>query len=148
MGLDELFEEIRTLLREPQGRTVEAPYTYTNAELILSVRSALRHLRSVGIQTKGVLDTSGTLEPALEEAVGVLVALYVAKNLLEGDMVSRLNSGELGMYFRTGPDVMDTRGSVPAFKEAAARYRERYEVMLTLVLTRGIEGAVFGTQEG
>jgi hypothetical protein len=144
MTRDELFEEIRTLLREPQLDSVSDPWTYSDEDLILQVRSTLRHLKAQGVTTTADMGTDGTMSADLTARHGALVSLHVATKLLRGDMIRKLNSGELGIYFKSGTDVVDTKTVANNFRDVSTKYDGEYEVLLLLSLN-DINGAeVFG----
>jgi hypothetical protein len=146
MTKEELFETIRALLHEPQKDTVEAPYTYGDAELVFQVRSALRLLRVVDLvrdTSPVVMTDKGVLAPEPSEELGLLIAYYVAKELLTGDMLGKLRDGDMGMYFRAGPDVMDTRAAVPAFQTASANLDAKYQALLTIIIAKADSATSF-----
>lgn len=147
MTKSELFEEIRNLLREPQINTVSQPWLYTDQELTLQVRSAIRHLSVLGVQSfTAVMTTDGALtsEPTAEQ--GLLIALYVVQRLLVGDLTNKLLQGDLGIYFRAGSDIIDSKTAAGEFQKAATGYKAEYERLLTMVLSDAIDVAnsVFG----
>lgn len=137
----ELYEEIRALLREPQASTVDTPWFYDDDALTIQVRSALRHLRVLGLATGIDLTPDGVFNTDPEESLGVLLALYVSSSLLTGDLVRKLADGELGIYLNAGGDVIDTKTATIAFKETANGYQQRFEMMLTVVLTASTDEA-------
>lgn len=142
-----LFEEIRTLLKEAQVNTVSKPWAYTDVDLTLQVRSAIRHLKAIGVPSlTAVMSPTGQLTTEPTDAQGVLIALYVVHNLLEGDLIHKLVEGELGVYWRAGPDIIDTKTAGGEFTKAANRLASRYETLLTIELTGAIDASasVFG----
>lgn len=148
MDRDELFEEIRTLLREPQTATVANPYRYTDLDLVPQIRSALRYLRTTGVPSDAVMDTTGTLTTEPDETEGMLIAFRVAAMLLSGDLIKKLNDGELGVLFKAGPDTLDTKTATKSFETAAASYQQEFQKLLTIVLA-DVDGGtnnVFGSQ--
>lgn len=145
----ELFEEIRSLLREPQIETVSDPWLYSDEDLEVQVRSALRHLRVLGLSVQAVWDENlkdFTTLPTERE--GILIALIVAERLLTGDLIQKLYDGELGTYINAGGDVIDTKTATRAFQAAADRFRERIDLMVAVVNARDGNGehvaALFG----
>ena len=149
MDRDELFEEIRALLLE--GQTVAGvvqPYRYDDTELIRQVRSSLRQLRVVGVSTEAEMTVDGTLDPEPTEAVGTLISYVVAARLLTGDMTQKLMEGELGVHFRAGRDVIDTKDAERGLQRVAVEYSLKADTMLTIVLSDQDGGAnsVFGEQ--
>jgi hypothetical protein len=143
----ELFEEIRVRLREPQVSSEEDPFLYTDDELVIHVRSALRWARvNRTISTDAEMAPDGTLLPEPSEEVGVLVALRVASQLLRSDMINRLNSGQMGIYFRAGDNIVDTKTVATNFKAAAQLYDAELESLVNVLLcdpTRSA-GSFFG----
>src|SRR3954471_2680622 len=96
----EIFEEIRTLLRDAQKELgITNPQTYDDSDLILQVRSALRQLSALGVTTNTVMAVDGTFTPDPTDQIGVLLALKSTSTLLRGDMISRVTSGEFGVLF-------------------------------------------------
>lgn len=144
----ELFEDIRALLREAPVATTLEPHRYRDDELVQYVRAALRHLRSIGVPTTTQLDSGvgAELTPQPSEQVGHLIALRVAAQLLNGDMIKKLNDGELGLFFRAGPDIVDTRDAVKAFKGAATGLEQEFSRLLMIVLSGTVDdgGSIFG----
>lgn len=145
----ELFEEIRAALLEPQVGTVQFPYTYTDDDLIVQVRSALRRLRTIFSDLTAELSNVGVLDPEPTEEEGLLIALFVIMRLLRGDLQKRLRNGELGVYFRSGPDIIDTKDVARGFTQVASDYAADYETLLTAVISKkqSVGASVFGTQE-
>lgn len=143
-----LYEEIRALLREPQVQSVADPWEYKDQDFVPQVRSAIRHLAARGVLVVAVMDTNGefTTDPAEKE--GLLIALFVADRLLSGDLIQKLKDGELGIYFKSGVDIIDTRQAERAFGVAATRYRDDFQALLTMVLTDQDGGAdsIYGDQ--
>lgn len=135
MTLDEILEEIRTLLREPLAATVETPWTYENEDLIPVIRSAMRHLRSAGVLTAPVLSQTGELETVASERVGLLASFRVSSQLLTGDLTTKLRDGEMGTYWRDGTDILDTREAVKRLEGASGRYESEYRRLLAIELT-------------
>ncbi len=132
----EMFEEIRTRLAEPQTATVEEPYTYDDTDLTYHVRSALRWVQQAkAITTTAVMSTLGVLSPEPTDQVGYLVALRVASQLLRSDMISRLNAGDMGVYFRAGDNIIDTKTVAISFKAAASVYDLEIEHLVALILS-------------
>ena len=144
MTKSEIFEEVRTLLREPQTDTISDPWTYSDDDLVLQIRSALRHLKAKGVSTTTTVSVEGVMDTEPSDAVGTLIALRVASVLLRGDMIRKLNSGELGMYFKAGPDIVDTKTVATNFKKIASEYEDEFEIMLVLALSETSIGEVFG----
>lgn len=135
MDREELFEEIRELLRDIQEGTVEDAWEYSDEILIPQVRSALRHIRVRGVVTDAEMDREGDFTTEPTEDVGLLIALRVASRLLTGDLTTRLMDGELGTYFRAGPDIIDTRNVVQFFERSAKGLQEEYQELLTMLLS-------------
>lgn len=148
MTRKEIYEEVRALLREPQIESVEDPYTYTDDELDVQLRSALRNLRSLGLPLRTQLLEEGVLAPQPSESQGVLLSLYIASGLLSGDLTQKLRDGDLGVYFRVGSDVIDMKTATTNFRQVSEKYRDRFEVLLTIALTDTVNasGSVFGGQ--
>lgn len=144
----ELFEEIRALLLEPQVNTVEDPWVYIDEDLEVQVRSALRRIKAIGVTTDAVMASDGTLDPEPTEAVGLLVAYSVVSSLLRGDLMQKLLEGELGVLWRAGGDMLDTKTGAREFSSAAGEYSDAAHALLTIILTDqdgGVE-SVYGEQ--
>lgn len=134
MEKDELFEEIRALLTEPLDAMV-TPYTYSDEQLTTQVRSALRRISAKGVSTDAVMSLDGDLNPEPTESVGLLLAYSVASALLRGDMVQKLNTGEIGVYARMGSDILDTKTVANSMKTLSSAYDEEFKILLTIVLS-------------
>jgi hypothetical protein len=149
MTLAELIEEIRALLLEPQMHTVDRPWQYTEYDLVPQIRSALRFLRSIGVNLPVTLSAKGVWTGTLLEPLAMLVCYRVASEMLKGDLMQKLRSGEMGLYFRAGPDIIDTRAASPeAFKAAASGYERDFERILLQVVTGAFAGDLYGGDTG
>ena len=144
MTKQELFEEVRTLLRDAQVAAVSSPYRYGDEDLTYQIRSALRWARTQGVVTDAAMSTEGELAPEPSEPVGLLLAYRTAANLLQGDLISRLHSGELGMYFRAGDNIIDTKTAAGAFRFAAALFQNEVASLLFQLLSENNIGDVYG----
>lgn len=147
----ETIEEIRALLREPQRDTVSDPWNYRELDLVVEIRSALRNLHVMGLAPAVTMDESGTFASDPTETEGVLISLFVAERLISGDLIQKLIDGELGIYLNAGGDVIDTKTATIAFKEAAARIRDRFDTIISVGLATKdgsvpVAAAVFGCQ--
>jgi hypothetical protein len=142
----DIFEHVRTLLRDAQADLgIGETQFYTDDELVLHVRSALRHLIALGVPTTAVvvlgvtadavMTTGGVLSPEPTDSVGVLIALKVVITLLRGDMIKRVTSGEFGVLFSMGNDTIDTKTAAIQFKNTADDFEEDYRNLLTLILS-------------
>lgn len=145
MSLAEIYEEIRALLKDVQTATVDAPYTYSDDDLLYPLRSALRWARTKGVDTDADLALNGTLSPTPTETVGVLLSYRVASQLLRGDMISKLGTGELGLYFRAGDSIIDTKTAATVFRGAAKVYDDEVRLLLSQILSSDVSSAaIFG----
>jgi hypothetical protein len=88
------------------------------------------------------MDLEGDLSADLDDTIGVLVANRVAMTLLRGDMIQRVISGEFGVSFRMGSDLIDTKTVAIQFKGIADAYEKEYRRILTIVLSN--TGEVYG----
>lgn len=131
----DLFEHVRALLRDAQQDLGIAPQVYTDDELILHVRSALRHVKAIGVVTDAAMTTLGVLAPEPADDVGVLLALKIVITMLRGDMIQRVTSGEFGVLFSMGNDTIDTKTAAIQFKNTADDFEEDYRNLLTLILS-------------
>jgi hypothetical protein len=142
----ELFEDIRALLREPQLNVSDTPWVYDDSELVIQVRAALRRLRNLEL-TAIEMSSEGVFSEDPTEEEGLLLSYYVAAKLLSGDLVQKLQSGELGLVFRAGTDTIDTKTGAIHLKDAALVYQQEYQMMLTRALTPlNRPSSVFGDQ--
>ena len=144
MGMEEVIEEIRTLLREPQETTVENPWNYAAAELTPQIRSSLRHLRVSGLNLLATMDDAGAFVTDPTEIEGVLISLFVAERLISGDLIQKLLEGELGIYLNAGGDVIDTKTATLAFRSAADRLRYRYDTLVQVSVANNPISTVAG----
>lgn len=139
MDKTEIYAEIRALLREPQAATTTNPWTYVDADLAPQVRSALRHLRVKGLTVTGVFDATGNFTTEATETEGMLISLFVAERLIVGDLMQKLNEGELGVIFKAGSDMIDTKQAATSFEKMASRYRTEFQTLLTIALASGAD---------
>ena len=148
MDQETLFEEIRTRLREAQVNCVTDPWRYEDEDLILAVRSAIRHLRSLKVSLALDMDSSGTFDSNPTETQGMLIALKVCSDLLRGDLSKKLSNGELGVSVRSVLDAYSTTEGATGLAKSAGQYQKDFETLLAIVLTDGADpaSAVFGQQ--
>lgn len=148
MDRDTLFEEIRTKLREAQEDTVSDPWLYTDEELIVAVRSAIRNLRAKKVTLSLDLGLDGTFDTDPTETQGVLLALKVVTDLLKGDLANKLARGELGVSVKSVLDTYSTTEAARGFKNIAAEFETEFRTLLSIVLTDATDSAsgVFGQQ--
>jgi hypothetical protein len=133
MTRDELFEEVRLLIQEPQDTAdVDRPAEYNDAALLAQARSAMRQLRAKGVLVNVVWNDDDFV---VSDNVGMYLAYRMAANLLSGDVVRRLKEGELGIYFRAGTNVIDTREVGNHIHVAADEYEAEAERVLMILLT-------------
>jgi hypothetical protein len=148
MTKDEVFEEIRAALNEAQVNTVSKPWHYTDVDIVPQVRSALRNMRIIGIPTLADMDPSGDFTTEPTELEGVLIALFVANRLLSGDLMQKLLDGELGVIFKSGPDMMDTKMAAAGFQQSADKFMFRFDVLVAIALSGvSLGDNVFGSQD-
>lgn len=132
----DIFEHVRSLLLDAQQNVgIDPTQVYTDDELILHVRSALRHVKAIGVPTDAVMTTLGVLSPEPADNVGLLIALKVVMTLLRGDMIQRVTSGEFGILFSMGNDTIDTKTAAIQFKNTADDFEEDYRNLLTIILS-------------
>ena len=148
MNIDEIFQEIRTPLKEAQENTVDDPWEYIDDDLLIYVQSALRQIRATGLVLESTIQEDGTLDPQPSEAQGVLISLHVADSVLSGDLTKKLRDGELGLMFRSASDVIDTKTAAIHFTKSSERIMSRFEILLTRLLSLETDAtsAVFGEQ--
>src|SRR5678809_120620 len=117
MTMDEVMEQVRSLLNDPLEVFIDAGVTqlYTDQDILDRVPSALRYLRSVGVLIEAVLSTDAELDPEPTERQGVLLAARVASGLLRGELTRRLMNGNFGMVFQMGTDLIDTKTAAIQF---------------------------------
>ncbi len=149
MDRDILLEEIRTRLREAQEDCDLDPWIYQDEDLIMGIRSAIRHLRALKVTLALDLSLTGAFDTDPTETQGMLIALRVCSDLLRGDLSKKLSSGELGVSARSVVDSWSTIEASKGLKKASDSYKEDFDTLLTIVLSDGIDTAsgVFGQQE-
>lgn len=145
MDKDELYEEIRAMLREPLLSTTARPWRYTDDELLVQVKSAARQIRARGVTTTLEIASDGSFTTDPEEMEGLLIAYLVAERLLSGDTMQKLLDGELGVLFKAGSDTIDTKGAVRSIEMGAKQYRTEFENLLTIALANGSAGGTIWT---
>ena len=144
MTMDEVMEQVRSLLNDPLEVFVDAGITqlYTDEDILDRVPSALRYLRSIGVEIDALLSTDAELDPEPTERQGVLLASRVASDLLRGELTRRLLNGNLGMVFQMGSDLIDTKTAAIQFANASSDIEEEFEALLAIELSP--ETDVFG----
>jgi len=147
MDIEQLFEEIRFQLNEALFDTLEEPWTYENLQLERGIRSAMRHLRSLGISFNQTMDANGSLSAPVDEEIGMLISYRVSATLLKGDLLIKLMRGQLGMLYKTGGDVIDTKTAARGLLDSANELNRQYEKLFLAVATRKIDegGSVLGS---
>lgn len=142
----ELFEHVRTLLRDAQSViSINPPQVYSDDELTLYVRSALRHVKALGVSTDTVMSTLGALAPDPTDSVGILLALRVVVSLLRGDMIHRVTTGQFGIVFSMGNDTIDTKTAAIQFKDSSDEFEEEFRTLMTIIMSAEIDKQdVFG----
>jgi len=126
---------------------VERPWAYKDMDLVRHIRSLLRYLTVIGIGTSGVMATDGTFTTEPSDREGLLIAYGVASRLLRGDLLQKLQAGEMGVYFKAGADVIDSKQAGKTLESYATSYEEHFEVLLAILLAGEPEGGVFAYGE-
>lgn len=134
MNETDIFEEIRAILREPQVSSVANPWNYTDADLIPQVRSAIRNLRARGYAAEAEMGADGVFVTEPSETEGMLLCYFVAERLLSGDLLQKLMDGELGVVFKAGADMIDTKTSAMSFSAAGDRFRDEFRTLLAIAM--------------
>ncbi len=145
MTYAEILEHIRVLLQEPLDGFGIPAQSYDDDFLYIQVRSALRHLEAIGVIYEGLLTvTDGIpdfdIDPTTRQ--GVLISLRVVSSLLRSDITQRVVSGSLGMVFRMGNDLIDTKTAAIQLGNSSSGYMSEYNILLVLELSG--ENEVFG----
>lgn len=140
MNEAELYEEIRALLREAQVSKVSDPWKYTDEDFVPQTRSALRNLRVRGLLVEGAMDSDGIFTTEPTEIEGLLIAYFVAERLVSGDLLQKLADGELGMVFKTGPDLIDTKTATRSFEDFGKRWRMEFDALLAIAMAGQADG--------
>ena len=148
MDIDTLLEEIRTRLREAQEDTCTDPWTYTDEDLHLAIRSAIRHIKVLNVTMNFDLDLSGTFDTDPTLVQGMLVALKVCADLLRGDLTRKLQRGELGVSVKSVLDSYSTTEASKSFRATAETHQAQFDALLTIVLADNADtsSGVFGQQ--
>lgn len=148
MDIETLLEEIRTRLSEAQEDTCTDPWMYTEEDLIMAIRSAIRHIRVIGVTMLLDLDLSGAFDTDPSEIQGMLIATKVCADLLKGDLTNKLNRGELGVSVKSVLDSYSTTEAAKGFRDAAGKYMLDFDTLLTIVLANNADAAsaVYGQQ--
>lgn len=140
MQLAEIYDEIRTILSDAQQSVGAVHYRYPDAVLLRQVRSALRYLRVVGPAPLGTVDEEGEVTGEFTESEGLLLAYRASERLLDGDLTQKLYDGELGLYFKTGSDVIDTKSAAQLLGSKARECSKNFQVLLAVVNTAANPG--------
>jgi len=148
MDIETLLEEIRTRLREAQEDCIADPWLYSDEELILAVRAAIRYLNVIGITVSAVLSLNGDFDTDPSLVQGMLLASKVAADLVLGDLTKKVNTGELGVNFRSVMDTYSTSEATRIMQGAADRYLQEFKTLLTIEMANSSDTAsgVFGQQ--
>lgn len=135
-----LTSELLDIIRQRVGEVVaeiggDNP-KYLNETLLRYVKTANFVLSSYGITTALTIDpTSDTITPEpIDDAHGLLLAIYAASSLVADDMVYKLRTGELGLSFTTGATQITTNQAAITLKDAAKALRVEFNRLLTLYL--------------
>lgn len=144
MTVEELLEEIRQRLREPQEETVSTPYLYSDDDLYFAIRSALRNLDALGVEIEATFTLDGDLVGELTTRQGILVSLWVAANLLRSDLTQKVRDGEMGVFWKEEQSVIDDRQAAAAFISAAKDLEDELRTLLTIALSTTTLDLLFG----
>jgi hypothetical protein len=146
MDKKELYEEIRALLLEPLSEVGADEWKFSEVELVRQVRSAIRRVRIAGIPIAQEMSEEGELSEELTFDVGMLIAYSVVARLLRGYLTQQLLDGELGIMWRAGQDVIDTKTAGQGFQRKASEYELEYQGLLATIFANrdGGTNSVFG----
>jgi hypothetical protein len=154
MDASEIFEDMRSRLNELQVNTVDRPWEYELDDLIPRVRSAMRYLRAANVYVNSTMSGEGVLSAPVTTIVGVLVSALATMNMIKGDLLGKLRDGELGVIFRTGADLIDTKTSALRLDAGVATLEAEVATLMAIALSSieqsniGSEGAYhYGGQE-
>jgi hypothetical protein len=144
MTATELFEDIRARLNELPVNTVSTPWAYRPEELVHHARTAMRYLRASGVVVTPTLDGEGALSAPLSDTIGVLVSLLTSASMVRGNLLKKLGDGELGVVFRTGADLIDTKTAAIRLESAADEMATSTKELMAIALasTEQAEGSV------
>jgi hypothetical protein len=142
MDIDEVLEQIHTLLRDPSEPTSTFQALYDDTDLLWQMPSALRSLRALGVDIATLMTDEDEFDVDPTERQGVLLALRVAAIMLRGELTRRVFSGAAGLLFRMGDDLIDTKTAAIEFGKMAASYDMEFNTLLTIELSG--ENEVFG----
>lgn len=145
MTMDEVLEQIRSLLNDPLDALVSADVSqlYTDQDIFDRTPSALRYLRSIGVSITSEFDISTqVLDPEPTERQGVLLACRIATGLLRGELTRRLLNGDFGLIFRMGNDLIDTKTAAIQFANVSKAIDDELTVLLIIELSE--ETTIFG----
>jgi hypothetical protein len=134
MTTAEIIEDIRSRLNEFQVNTVDRPWAYRTEEFTPHMRSAIRQLRALGVVVAPTMDESGVLSDELTDTIGVLVSIIATIRLVRGDLLTKLRDGELGVIFRTGADLIDTKTAATRMENAATELDRDIDTLLAVAM--------------
>lgn len=118
------------------GETV--PPEYSDGLLLEYVRGAALELGVLGItDTEYTVDVvNSTIIPEPSNIDGLLLGAKAVADLVSGDLVRRVTSGEMGIRFRTGVDEISTIDAGRHIGQEGAKLNQWYRHIATLKLSR------------
>jgi hypothetical protein len=136
-----LTSELLDIIRQRVGEVVaeiggDNP-KYLNETLLRYVKTANFVLASHGITTGLVIDpTLDVISPEpIDDAHGLLLAIYSASSLVADDLLYKLRIGELGLSFTTGATQITTNQAAITLKDSSKVLRNEFNRLITLYLS-------------
>lgn len=118
------------------GETV--PPTYSDRLLLEHVSGA-----AIELEVRGMLDDeytvdvdTSTITPEPSTIDGLLLGARAAADLVSGDFVGRILTGELGVSFRTGVDSISTTEAARLISNEAKSLNSWFRQLATLKMSR------------
>lgn len=145
MTTDEVLDVVKEKISQAVLEVGGASPMYPDDFLLKSVKTANFMLTVLGVTT-GVTVSTTAITPDPTIVIGMLLASAAAASLIEGDVLSRLRNGELGLSFSSGATSISTNQAAINLKGSSENLRAWYNLLLTAYLS-GDPNSVLGRNE-
>lgn len=109
MTTEQVLREVRRRIGDVDGILDDLLLDYGDEYIFEYIDSAVIQLKVFSIITETEYTVTGTsISPDPEDIDGMLIASLTATQLLRHDTVKRVQTGEMGVRFRSGEDELST----------------------------------------
>ena len=94
----------------------------------------MRAVRAVGIALEPTMSKAGVLSLDLSDTLGTLISAMSASRIVKGDLLMKLRDGELGVIFRTGADLIDTKTIANELRTSTGTMEDEVATLIAVAL--------------